>query len=182
MWNQHLHMRLSFTMQVYSYHTCLALECCLATTCILEKIYFRTSVGKYFQMSSFSEANAFKHSGHAAGKFVLYNKRQMSRTYPAGSRVNSSNYNPVPMWNSGCQIGERGREDTVRAGEGSTIIVHTVSLSSCPELPNRRQVHGPQPRQVPPERRLWLRPQASHHERRYTQTAYSETPAACTYM
>ncbi|CAG5115736.1 unnamed protein product, partial [Candidula unifasciata] len=26
------------------------------------------------------------------------------RTYPAGSRTDSSNYNPVPMWNHGCQI------------------------------------------------------------------------------
>ena len=36
---------------------------------------------------------------------MLYNKRQLSRIYPAGSRVNSSNYDPVNMWNCGCQIG-----------------------------------------------------------------------------
>lgn len=29
----------------------------------------------------------------------------MSRIYPAGSRTDSSNYNPVPLWNAGCQIG-----------------------------------------------------------------------------
>ncbi|CAG2246501.1 PLCD [Mytilus edulis] len=27
------------------------------------------------------------------------------RTYPAGSRTDSSNYNPTPMWNVGCQVG-----------------------------------------------------------------------------
>lgn len=29
----------------------------------------------------------------------------LSRIYPAGWRTDSSNYNPVEMWNSGCQIG-----------------------------------------------------------------------------
>ena len=37
--------------------------------------------------------------------FTEYNKRQLSRIYPAGRRVDSSNYNPVPLWNMGCQIG-----------------------------------------------------------------------------
>jgi len=35
---------------------------------------------------------------------VARNKRQLTRTYPAGSRVNSSNYDPVPMWNGGSQF------------------------------------------------------------------------------
>ncbi|XP_005089434.1 1-phosphatidylinositol 4,5-bisphosphate phosphodiesterase eta-1 [Aplysia californica] len=29
---------------------------------------------------------------------------KMIRTYPAGTRTDSSNYNPVPMWNHGCQV------------------------------------------------------------------------------
>lgn len=29
---------------------------------------------------------------------------QFSRVYPKGQRIDSSNYNPVPMWNSGCQM------------------------------------------------------------------------------
>lgn len=36
--------------------------------------------------------------------FVDYNKRQLARIYPAGTRVDSSNYNPVPGWMAGCQI------------------------------------------------------------------------------
>lgn len=31
---------------------------------------------------------------------------KLSRIYPAGSRTDSSNYSPVPMWNVGCQIGK----------------------------------------------------------------------------
>ena len=34
-----------------------------------------------------------------------HNMDKLSRIYPAGSRTDSSNYNPVPMWNVGCQIG-----------------------------------------------------------------------------
>lgn len=33
-----------------------------------------------------------------------YNERHMSRIYPAGVRVDSSNYNPVPTWSTGCQL------------------------------------------------------------------------------
>ena len=44
-------------------------------------------------------------SGSSA-EYVNYNKRQLSRIYPAGTRVNSSNYNPQVAWNVGCQIGE----------------------------------------------------------------------------
>lgn len=36
--------------------------------------------------------------------FSRYNKRQMSRIYPKGTRVDSSNYNPQPFWNVGCQM------------------------------------------------------------------------------
>lgn len=36
--------------------------------------------------------------------FLRYNKRQMSRIYPKGTRVDSSNYSPQPFWNVGCQM------------------------------------------------------------------------------
>ena len=61
-------------------------------------------------MSSFGESSAFKHSEQAAADYVEYNKTHLARTYPSGVRVDSSNYEPVDLWNSGCQIGERERE------------------------------------------------------------------------
>lgn len=64
--------------------------------------------GKIHQMSSFGEGSAMKYSVQSASRFMLYNKRQLSRIYPAGSRVNSSNYDPVNVWNCGCQIGLYG--------------------------------------------------------------------------
>lgn len=33
-----------------------------------------------------------------------YNRIQLSRCYPKGARVDSSNYDPMPMWNVGCQM------------------------------------------------------------------------------
>ncbi|KAA3674893.1 phosphatidylinositol phospholipase C, beta [Paragonimus westermani] len=36
--------------------------------------------------------------------YASYNKRQMSRIYPRGNRVDSSNYMPQIFWNAGCQM------------------------------------------------------------------------------
>lgn len=55
-------------------------------------------------MSSFSEAATAKLIAAGADKWVKYNQRQMSRIYPGGQRVDSSNYDPVPSWNVGSQI------------------------------------------------------------------------------
>jgi phosphatidylinositol phospholipase C gamma-1 len=33
-----------------------------------------------------------------------YNRRQLSRVYPKGSRIDSTNYNQLPMWNCGSQL------------------------------------------------------------------------------
>jgi phosphatidylinositol phospholipase C delta len=39
-----------------------------------------------------------------ATEWRLYNGTHMTRTYPAGTRVDSSNYNPILAWSMGCQI------------------------------------------------------------------------------
>jgi hypothetical protein len=56
--------------------------------------------------SSISESKALRLSqpGAPAAALTQYTKRHLLRVYPAGARVDSSNYNPVPAWNSGCQI------------------------------------------------------------------------------
>ncbi|XP_005994279.1 1-phosphatidylinositol 4,5-bisphosphate phosphodiesterase delta-1 isoform X2 [Latimeria chalumnae] len=58
----------------------------------------------FFEMSSFGESKAFKLAKESGSDFVIYNTRQLSRIYPAGRRTDSSNYNPVEMWNIGSQI------------------------------------------------------------------------------
>jgi len=56
------------------------------------------------EMSSFSEPKTEKLISKAPTEWADYNARQMSRIYPAGLRIDSSNYNPVPSWCVGSQI------------------------------------------------------------------------------
>uniref|UniRef100_A0A8C9YUK3 Phosphoinositide phospholipase C n=1 Tax=Sander lucioperca TaxID=283035 RepID=A0A8C9YUK3_SANLU len=58
----------------------------------------------FYEMSSFKETKALNLAETSATAFIHHNMDKLSRIYPAGSRTDSSNYNPVPLWNVGCQI------------------------------------------------------------------------------
>ncbi|XP_017490705.1 PREDICTED: 1-phosphatidylinositol 4,5-bisphosphate phosphodiesterase-like, partial [Rhagoletis zephyria] len=58
----------------------------------------------HFHMSSFAENNALNLLKTQAIEFVNYNKRQLSRIYPKGTRADSSNFLPQIFWNAGCQM------------------------------------------------------------------------------
>ncbi|XP_034416243.1 1-phosphatidylinositol 4,5-bisphosphate phosphodiesterase delta-1a isoform X1 [Cyclopterus lumpus] len=58
----------------------------------------------FYEMSSFKESKAFHLAETSATAYINHNMDKLSRIYPSGSRTDSSNYNPVPMWNAGCQI------------------------------------------------------------------------------
>ncbi|XP_061404388.1 1-phosphatidylinositol 4,5-bisphosphate phosphodiesterase gamma-1-like [Lethenteron reissneri] len=56
-------------------------------------------------MSSLNESKAEKVSaGARARDFLAHNARYLSRIYPKGQRIDSSNYDPVPMWLCGTQM------------------------------------------------------------------------------
>nr|XP_006136102.1 1-phosphatidylinositol 4,5-bisphosphate phosphodiesterase beta-1 [Pelodiscus sinensis] len=59
---------------------------------------------KSFEMSSFVETKGLEQLTKSPVEFVEYNKRQLSRIYPKGTRVDSSNYMPQVFWNAGCQL------------------------------------------------------------------------------
>ncbi|XP_040184954.1 1-phosphatidylinositol 4,5-bisphosphate phosphodiesterase beta-3 isoform X1 [Rana temporaria] len=59
---------------------------------------------KYYEMSSFVETKALEQLTKSPMEFVEYNKKQLSRIYPKGTRVDSSNYMPQVFWNAGCQM------------------------------------------------------------------------------
>uniref|UniRef100_A0A8B9JZP0 1-phosphatidylinositol 4,5-bisphosphate phosphodiesterase n=1 Tax=Astyanax mexicanus TaxID=7994 RepID=A0A8B9JZP0_ASTMX len=59
---------------------------------------------KYFEMSSFVETKGMDSLKNNPIEFVEYNKKQLSRIYPKGTRVESSNYMPQLFWNVGCQM------------------------------------------------------------------------------
>uniref|UniRef100_A0A914NJQ0 phosphoinositide phospholipase C n=1 Tax=Meloidogyne incognita TaxID=6306 RepID=A0A914NJQ0_MELIC len=48
----------------------------------------------HFHMSSFSESTGLNLIKQCAPEWVNYNKRQLSRIYPKGARVDSSNFLP----------------------------------------------------------------------------------------
>ncbi|XP_044272158.1 1-phosphatidylinositol 4,5-bisphosphate phosphodiesterase gamma-1 isoform X2 [Tribolium madens] len=59
----------------------------------------------FYEMSSFPETKAEKLMCQQEKKFfVKYHQHQFSRVYPKGQRVDSSNYNPINMWNMGSQM------------------------------------------------------------------------------
>ncbi|KAL7386955.1 hypothetical protein ABVT39_016153 [Epinephelus coioides] len=58
----------------------------------------------FYEMSSFKESKAMELAEESANSYICHNVEKLSRIYPAGSRTDSSNYDPVPLWNAGCQI------------------------------------------------------------------------------
>uniref|UniRef100_A0AAQ5XBC6 Phosphoinositide phospholipase C n=1 Tax=Amphiprion ocellaris TaxID=80972 RepID=A0AAQ5XBC6_AMPOC len=56
------------------------------------------------EMSSFCENDALRLIKDSGKLFVRHNSRQLSRIYPSGQRLQSSNYDPQEMWNGGCQM------------------------------------------------------------------------------
>ncbi|XP_047396995.1 1-phosphatidylinositol 4,5-bisphosphate phosphodiesterase beta-2 isoform X1 [Sciurus carolinensis] len=65
---------------------------------------FSAQKNRSYVISSFTELKAYDLLSKASVQFVDYNKRQMSRIYPKGTRMDSSNYMPQMFWNAGCQM------------------------------------------------------------------------------
>uniref|UniRef100_A0A2K5E4Y1 Phosphoinositide phospholipase C n=1 Tax=Aotus nancymaae TaxID=37293 RepID=A0A2K5E4Y1_AOTNA len=57
-----------------------------------------------WQVSSFSETKAQQILQQKPAQYLRFNQQQLSRIYPSSYRVDSSNYNPQPFWNAGCQM------------------------------------------------------------------------------
>ncbi|KAJ9054417.1 hypothetical protein DSO57_1014857 [Entomophthora muscae] len=64
---------------------------------------------KYFQMSSFSEDSLLESFKKCSLKphmldFLRHNQKFLSRVFPGGLRIDSSNFNPLPFWLAGFQL------------------------------------------------------------------------------
>lgn len=56
-------------------------------------------------MHSFSESSVSTLCKRSQShKWILYNQTHISRTFPSGSRIDSSNYSPILAWSVGCQM------------------------------------------------------------------------------
>lgn len=59
----------------------------------------------YNEMSSFPENKAEKLMCHQEKEFFIrYHQVQFSRVFPKGQRIDSSNYSPIAIWKTGCQM------------------------------------------------------------------------------
>jgi len=56
------------------------------------------------EMASLSEAKIGEISRTSREAMIVHNDMFLSRTYPDGSRVGSSNFDPTAMWGCGCQM------------------------------------------------------------------------------
>ncbi|XP_014429861.2 1-phosphatidylinositol 4,5-bisphosphate phosphodiesterase eta-2 [Pelodiscus sinensis] len=63
-----------------------------------------TEISSSWQVSSFSETKAHQVLQQKPAQYLRFNQHQLSRIYPSSYRVDSSNYNPQPFWNAGCQM------------------------------------------------------------------------------
>ncbi|XP_021099115.1 1-phosphatidylinositol 4,5-bisphosphate phosphodiesterase eta-2 isoform X7 [Heterocephalus glaber] len=63
-----------------------------------------TEVASSWQVSSFSETKAHQILQQRPVRYLHFNQQQLSRVYPSPYRVDSSNYDPQPFWNAGCQM------------------------------------------------------------------------------
>ncbi|XP_019326269.1 PREDICTED: 1-phosphatidylinositol 4,5-bisphosphate phosphodiesterase eta-2 isoform X2 [Aptenodytes forsteri] len=63
-----------------------------------------TEISSSWQVSSFSETKAHQILQQKPAQYLRFNQQQLSRIYPSSYRVDSSNYNPQPFWNAGCQL------------------------------------------------------------------------------
>uniref|UniRef100_A0A2I3H0C6 Phosphoinositide phospholipase C n=1 Tax=Nomascus leucogenys TaxID=61853 RepID=A0A2I3H0C6_NOMLE len=70
-----------------------------------------------WQVSSFSETKAHQILQQKPAQYLRFNQHQLSRIYPSSYRVDSSNYNPQPFWNAGCQMGGLGACARVRRSD-----------------------------------------------------------------
>nr|XP_056721297.1 1-phosphatidylinositol 4,5-bisphosphate phosphodiesterase eta-2 isoform X2 [Euleptes europaea] len=63
-----------------------------------------SEISSSWQVSSFSETKAHQIIQQKPAQYLRFNQHQLSRIYPSSYRVDSSNYNPQPFWNAGCQL------------------------------------------------------------------------------
>ncbi|CAO2645615.1 1-phosphatidylinositol 4,5-bisphosphate phosphodiesterase delta-3 [Lemmus lemmus] len=93
--------RVSQAKQISPELSALAVYCCAARLRTLDP---GPGPPQPCKVGSLSERKARKFTREAGNGFVRHNTQQLTRVYPMGLRMNSANYNPQEMWNSGCQL------------------------------------------------------------------------------
>lgn len=122
-------------------------------------------------MSSFPETKAEKYVNKIKGKkFLQYNRLQLSRIYPRGQRLDSSNYDPLPMWLCGSQLVALNFQTPGAASsepKRAYCILLPPALSLASLFLTCRQADADEPGSVHVEWEERLRPSTTNHEGRH---------------
>lgn len=74
----------------------------------MKSVHFKSTdevpKGENFNVVSLAEKKIGKLLDTESDGVSRYTRNMLIRTYPSGTRTDSSNYNPVPMWCGGCQV------------------------------------------------------------------------------
>ena len=86
-----------------------------------------------WQMSSFGESRASKALYEQRGaEWALHNSQQISRVYPRGSRIDSDNYDPLPLWNVGVQMAALNwQTHDLRSSSTCRSSASTTAAATC---------------------------------------------------
>lgn len=68
--------------------------------------FFPLAYTNSWQVSSLNETVMNQILQLKPAELVRFNQRQLLRVYPSNYRVDSSNFNPQPYWNTGCHMGK----------------------------------------------------------------------------
>lgn len=83
-------------------------------------------------MLSFSETRAHQVVQQKSEQFMIYNQKQLTRIYPSAYRIDSSNFNPLPYWNAGCQLGVyASRRNSSLSLLGAAVLPNSLKLWTC---------------------------------------------------
>ena len=115
-------------------------------------------------MSSFEEVRATNllKGEERSGRWRAHNERYLSRVYPAAARVDSSNFEPSPFWDSGVQVCALPPS---HSSHSSHILPRLTPHSPLGGADGRPQLaddahaaHAFEHRPLPDQRRRWERP------------------------
>ncbi|XP_045066361.1 1-phosphatidylinositol 4,5-bisphosphate phosphodiesterase delta-1a isoform X2 [Coregonus clupeaformis] len=116
----------------------------------------------FYEMSSFKESKAVNLAETAANAFIHHNMTKLSRIYPAGSRTASSNYNPVPLWNAGCQIVALNFQTPSKEMDLNQGRFRSNGLSGYVLKPDFQRYAGSEFNPVTPTKGPWIKHKTFH--------------------
>ncbi len=103
----------------------------------------------YYEMSSFPETKAEKYcNGQKCQDLVHHNKIQVTRIYPKGQRIDSSNYDPFPFWLCGAHLcalnyqtpGKLNNIDNFLYGHWRFILYEVMMFDTFPPINHSRLI------------------------------------------